>query len=186
MKNDNDPRRILQAAAMAFAVAMLLLLGVVMPAEFGRDPLGVGRLTGIDALSRPPNPFQAQAGFHGQDYREFHLGPFESVEYKYLMDAGAPLLFGWSADGELYYDMHAEPAGLGPDYARSFEQGDGNRRMGSYHAPFAGIHGWFWENRGDGTVLLRLHSAGFYHTATVFRDGGSFERVTEPVEPTER
>ena len=29
-------------------------------------------------------------------------------------------------------------------------------------APSTGIHGWFWENKSDKTVTLKLVSAGFY------------------------
>jgi len=174
-------KHILIASVAAFGVALLLLLTVILPAEFGVDPLGTGRLTGLIALSNAENPYEEQLEVHRSDYVEFELGPFESVEYKYLMDLDAPLVFSWLADGEIYYDMHAEPAGLGEEYAESFEQGNADRRMGSYHAPFTGIHGWFWENRGGQTVLVRLYTAGFYQTSTVFRDGGDYERVIEPV-----
>jgi hypothetical protein len=70
---------------------------------------------------------------------------------------------------------------LSEEYAESFEQGNAETKSGSYHAPFPGIHGWFWENRGSGTVVLRLYTAGYYQTSTVFRDGGDFERVIDPV-----
>lgn len=174
-------RSILIATGIALGVALLLLLTVILPAEFGVDPLGTGRLTGLSALSAEENPFEEQLEIHRSDYVEFELGPFQSVEYKYLMDEDASMVFSWVADGEVYYDMHAEPAGLPEEYAESFEQGNGDRRMGSFHAPFTGIHGWFWENRGRGTVLVRLYSAGFYQTSTVFRDGGDYERPIDPV-----
>jgi len=176
-----SPRNILIASALAFIVAVIILLAVILPAEFGVDPLGTGRLTGLSALSNPINPFEEQLEVHRSDYVEFELGPFESVEYKYLMDLESPLIFSWRADGEVYYDLHAEPAGLGEDYAESFEQGNSSQRSGSYHAPFSGIHGWFWENRSGSTVLVRLYTAGFYQASTVFRDGGDYERSLEPV-----
>ena len=97
------------------------------------------------------------------------------------MDLDAPMVFTWSSDEELYYDMHAEPAGLGEEYAESFEQGNDVGRTGSFHAPFAGIHGWFWENRGLRTAKVRLYAAGFFLDSTVFRDGGDYSRVIEPV-----
>ncbi|MGI9249717.1 MAG: hypothetical protein ACR2PR_00730 [Pseudohongiellaceae bacterium] len=179
--NSPSSRTILLATGISLAVALLLLLTVILPAEFGRDPLGTGELTGLTALSRTANPLEEQFEVHRQDYREFELGPFQSVEYKYLMDRDTPLVFSWLADGELYFDMHAEPAGLGEDYAESFEQGNEMRRTGSYYAPFTGIHGWFWENRGSDTLTLRLYTAGFYQTATVFRDGGAYERAINPL-----
>ncbi|MDG1025782.1 MAG: hypothetical protein P8N94_00560 [Gammaproteobacteria bacterium] len=169
-------KNILIAFAVSFVVALVVLFSFILPAEFGSDPLGTGELLGLNVLGQEENPFEEQLEVHKSDYVEFILGPFESVEYKYLLDMDASMLFSWVADGELYYDMHAEPAGLGEDYAESFEQGTGESRMGSFHAPFTGIHGWFWENRGSQTITLQLHSSGFYVNSTVFRDGGSYER----------
>ena len=174
-------RNILIATGIAFVVGMLVLLTAILPAEFGSDPLGTGRLLGLTALSADENPFEEQLQIHRTDYVEFELGPFQSVEYKYTLDLDAPMVFSWVADDELYYDMHAEPAGLGEEYAESFEQGDADRRMGSFHAPFAGIHGWFWENRGSRTITVRLYTAGFYVDSTVFRDGSDYPRVIDPI-----
>jgi len=169
-------KNILIASAVSFMVALVVLFSFILPAEFGSDPLGTGELFGLNVLGLEENPFEEQLEVHKSDYVEFILGPFESVEYKYLLDMDASMLFRWVACVELYYDMHAEPAGLGEDYAESFEQGTGESRMGSFHAPFTGIHGWFWENRGSQTITLQLHSSGFYVNSTVFRDGGSYER----------
>ena len=176
-----SPKTILIATAGALVVALVILLTAILPAEFGNDPLGTGDLLGLTALSRAENPFEEQAEIHRTDFVEFILGPFESVEYKYLMDQDASMVFSWTTEQEVYYDMHAEPAGLGPEYSESYEQGNADRRMGSFHAPFAGIHGWFWENRGSSTVTVKLFSAGFYQTSTVFADGGEFERSLDPV-----
>ena len=174
-------KSILIASSVAFCVAVAVLFVAILPAEFGVDPLGTGEVLGLNALSRDEMPLEEQLEAHREDFVEFELGPFQSVEYKYLMDLDSPMVFSWSADGELYYDMHAEPAGLGGDYAESFEQGNAASRFGSYHAPFAGIHGWFWENRGFEIVTLRLFASGFIQTSTVFGDGGEFERVIDPV-----
>lgn len=176
-----SPRNILVASAIALAVGTVVLLTAILPAEFGVDPLGTGRLFGLNALSAEENPFEENAEIHRSDYVEFELGPFESVEYKYTMDFDSPMVFSWSSDGEVYYDMHAEPAGLGEEFAESFEQGNGTERSGSFHAPFNGIHGWFWENRGSRLVTVRLYAAGFFVDSTVFRDGGDYPRVIDPV-----
>jgi len=176
-----SPKNIIIASALAGVVALLVLLAAILPAEYGIDPLGTGELLGLTALSRDQNPFDEQAEIHRSDFVEFVLEPFQSVEYKYLLDLDAPMVFSWVADGDLYYDMHAEPAGLGEDYAESFEQGVAARQMGSFHAPFTGIHGWFWENRSLNTVLVRLYSAGFYQYSTVFRDRGTFDRTMDSV-----
>ncbi|MEX0962685.1 MAG: hypothetical protein WDZ52_01405 [Pseudohongiellaceae bacterium] len=181
--NNTPPsaKKILIATAVSLVIALLVLFGFVLPAEFGSDPLRTGQIFGLNVLGLDENPFEEQLEPHKIDSVEFILGPFESVEYKYLLDRDASMLFSWRADGELYYDMHAEPAGLGEEYAESFEQGNGASRMGSFHAPFTGIHGWFWENRTSQTITLQLYSAGFYINSTVFRDGGSYERALEAV-----
>ena len=179
--NAPSPRNIIIASAIALLVAVVVLVVAILPAEFGADPLGTGELFGLNALSADENPFEEQLEVHRTDYVEFQLEPFQSVEYKYLLDLDASMVFSWVADGEVYYDMHAEPSGLGAEYAESFEQGDADRRMGSFHAPFAGIHGWFWENRSLDSVTIKVYSSGFYQSSTVFGDGGDFERVIEPV-----
>jgi len=176
-----SPKNIIIATAIALVVALVVLLVAILPAEFGSDPLGTGELFGFTALSRDANPFEEQLEVHRSDYVEFVLDAFQSVEYKYLMDLDATMVFRWVADGELYYVMHAEPAGLGAEYAESFEQGTADRRMGSFHAPFTGIHGWFWENRSLNTVVIKLYSSGFYQSSTVFGDGGDYERQINPV-----
>lgn len=179
--NPPTTKNILIASGIALLVALIVLLAAILPAEFGSDPLGTGEALGLTALSREENPLEEQLEIHREDYVEFILEAFQSVEYKYLMDLEASMVFSWIADGEVYYDMHAEPAGLGEEYAESFEQGEADRQMGSFHAPFAGIHGWFWENRSLDTITVRLYSAGFYQTSTVFRDGGDYEREIEPL-----
>lgn len=174
--NPPSSKNIIIASSIAFVVAILLLVSTIMPAEFGVDPLGTGQLLGLNALSRTDDPIEEQPEVHKTDFVEFVLEPFQSVEYKYLMDLDASMVFSWIADSEVYYDMHAEPAGLGEEYAESFEQGNASQMMGAFHAPFTGIHGWFWENRSGRTIAVRLYTSGFYVNGTVFQDGGSYER----------
>ena len=44
----------------------------------------------------------------------------------------------------------------------SYEQGTASRYMGSFHAPFTGIHGWYLKNDSGHAVTARLEIAGFY------------------------
>jgi hypothetical protein len=104
-------KTILIATAAALGVGTLVLVVAIFPAEFGVDPLGTGRLLGLTALSADENPFEEQLIAHRNDYVEFELGPFQSVEYKYTLDLDAAMVFSWQTDAEVYYDMHAEPAG---------------------------------------------------------------------------
>lgn len=180
-----EPKALFTASLVATGIALLVLFAVILPAEFGVDPLQIGRLLGITGLSTgDAQPLEEQLQAHRTDFVEFYLEPFQSVEYKYSMDIDTPLVFSWEADADLYYDMHAEPAGLGEEFAESFEQGTGSAKAGSYHAPFTGIHGWFWENRSSRDVEVRLYTSGFYFNSTVFSGSVEYDREIDPVTPT--
>ena len=165
-------RRVLLATAGAFAAATALFVLLVLPAEFGKDPTGVGRLLGLTGLAgTAPEDVHRTATAMAADDRTFELAPFESVELKYDLAADDGLVYAWSADGEVVFDLHAEPEGAAPGVASSYAQGRAAADAGTYVAAFDGIHGWFWENRGAGTVTVRLRVAGFVTGATSFHDG---------------
>lgn len=181
MEQTKTNRNLAVAISAAFVAAIALFVAIILPAEFGRDPLGTGRLLGLSGVSETTaDALHPQLGFHKTDDVEFILEPFQSLEYKYLMDQDNGLVFSWHADGELYYDLHAENITV-EDTEESYAEGDANRDMGVYQAAFNGMHGWFWENRGFDTVTLRLQTSGFYVHATEYRGGGSTDRSPEPV-----
>ncbi len=70
--------------------------------------------------------------------------------------------------------MHSEPDGAAPGYAESFAKSRAESDQGNYIAPFGGIHGWFWQNRGQQNITLKLETSGFYPWAVEMRDGHSF------------
>ena len=165
-------KRVLLATVSAFVVATAAFLAFILPAEFGIDPTGVGGALGLTGLSgSPPQDLHRTDADLVQDVREFELAPFESVELKYDLAAGDGLVYAWSATGEVVFDLHAEPEGAEPGVAEGFAQGRGTTDAGTYVARFAGIHGWFWENRGTTTVTVSLHAAGFVTGATRYHDG---------------
>lgn len=174
------PGKIVGTSIGAALVATVLLFATVLPAEFGFDPLGTGRMLGLVGLSRDvTSTLAAQNDRFRRDEIRFVLSPFESVEYKYRIAQGGSMLYSWRATGEVLYDMHSEPDGAEPGYAESFDRGRSERGDGTYVAPFPGIHGWFWENRGGEDVTIVLTTAGFYTGALEFRDGNVFETKVE-------
>lgn len=180
--HNRSPARIIRATVLAALAAAILFLAVILPAEFGSDPLGTGNLLGLTELSQSgESPVLEQYTDHATDSVEFVLEPFQSVEYKYVMDQDNAMVYSWQADAPVYYDMHADPGMSMEGYDESFGQGESDSRRGVYVAPFTGIHGWFWENRGFETITIRLQSAGFYVSSSVFRDGGRFDRDIETV-----
>jgi len=174
--------RILGAALIAAILAAIVFLVAVLPAEFGVDPLGTGRALGLlDLADANESPYEKAEQVHKVDRTEFILEPFQSVEYKYQLSQDSTMIFSWVATGALVFDMHADPEGMeGEEGVESFDKGNARSGSGVYHAPFTGIHGWFWENRSFEQVHVQLDSAGFYDSSIVFRDGGSFDRELNP------
>lgn len=180
-RNNTKPRNLAVVISAALVAGLALFLSVILPAEFGRDPLGTGRILGLTGMgSTTADALNTQLEVHKSDEVEFILEPFQSLEYKYLMDAGHALVFSWTADGELYFDLHAENITV-EDYEESYAEGVASSQLGAYEAAFNGMHGWFWENRGFQQVTLRLKTAGFYVNATEYRGGGSSNRSPAPV-----
>ena len=172
--NTEQPQRpnLVKATTISLLVALIVLVTIVLPAEYGLDPLGTGELLGLSGLSRGgPQAVSSETDGFKVDRIQVELAPFESMEYKYRIEQGGGVIFSWTATGEVIFDFHAEPDGAEPGYAESFELGRGVASHGTYIAPFPGIHGWFWENRGAGTVVVDLVTSGFFDHAIEFRDG---------------
>lgn len=183
--------RIALAAGAALLVAGLLLVIAVLPAEYGVDPLGIGRRLGLTAMSdvqKGLDAFQAsRAGSTGgaptiapqerayqHETVEFKIGPRDSIEYKYRLEKGEALLYAWKATGPVNYELHAEPDGAPRGFAESYEKRDAkNVASGTLTAPFSGIHGWYWENPGGNEVTVTLSAAGFYNMSHEFRKGAA-------------
>jgi len=165
------------ATLSALAAAAVMLLTVILPAEYGWDPLGTGDLLGLTGLSvEDANALANEPGAWQSDAMAFELPPFASVEYKYRLEQGQTLLFEWQSDGEVVVDMHGEPDGAAPGYAESFRQSRGRRNSGSYRAPFSGVHGWFFQNRGETDVTVSLETQGFYSHAIEYSEGRELRR----------
>ena len=176
-----SPKTILVSVAATLAGALVVLVAFVLPAEYGVDPLRTGRLFGLTGLAEvETGALAGQEQAMRSDEISFDLAPFENVEYKYELAEGAGMAFSWVAEGAaggaVYYDMHSEPEDAEPGFAETFEIGTAERQDGVYVAPFPGIHGWFWENRGSQPVTVRLTTSGFYTGATIFADGGEAPR----------
>lgn len=172
--------------------SLVVLFLFVLPAEFDTDPTGVGELLGIKGMAGySVGALSVQPERYRDDVREFELGPFEALEYKYPLAAGQSLVFHWEAqtlDGrlsEVVYDFHSEETGTDPEDAVSFDIGRGSQSTGNFVAPFGGIHGWYWENRGSELVIVTLNTSGFYSSAKVYSAAGVLE-VELPAEIAKR
>lgn len=178
--------RILMATAAALATSLVILFTLVLPAEFDIDPLGTGQALGIFGLSSTtdtPTVFKEGKVYHS-DSVEYVLQPFESVEYKYRMNRESTLVYAWHASDSVTFDFHGEPDDGPEGFAESYSIGKGLAENGAFIAPFTGIHGWFWENRGADAVTVKLITSGFYSATLEFRDGFVNERSLEDTIPS--
>lgn len=170
-------RQLWTATAVAITAAALLLVTIVLPAEYNIDPLGTGRLLGLtrmrsaSAKSQPAPPVPVGPGILVQkptplrtDDISVVLKPREGVEIKATMKRGDQFAYSWTADGgPVDFDMHGEepsaPAGEFTSFSKKDQQTADN---GSFVAPFDGIHGWYWENKNARPVTIRVRTSGFY------------------------
>lgn len=172
-----SPRTLVATLAASVVTALLALLLFILPAEYGVDPLGAGDAFGIKGMSGySVSALSVEEGPFKEDYVEFPLGPFESIEYKYAMGVGQAMVYSWQAEGEVVFDFHSEEQGTDPEDAVSFSVGRAVAQHGTYVAPYSGIHGWFWENRGQQEVTVKLTSRGYFDTSTTFSRSGEYTR----------
>ena len=179
-----------RATMYSIAIAAVLLVTTVLPAEYGIDWSGAGRVLGLTAMGEKkmaaaksvgganavtiaaPAPSIAVAADQystitslplRHDEIEVKLAPKGQIEYKALLAEGEFMVFNWDAAGtEVTYDFHGEPA-AGPVGAfLSFHKGSASRAGGSLKAPFTGTHGWYWKNESDRNVVIKLRVNGFY------------------------
>jgi hypothetical protein len=141
------------------------------PRRTSINPMLVPAATGAPTVK---DAFISEPGRWQLDSREFTLSPGEGMEIKYNMKKGAGLVYSWTADAPLMFEMHGEPdvkpAGKeGTDYYESYELNDKvgkTESHGTFLAPSTGIHGWFWENKTGKPVMLKLVSAGYFDWLT--------------------
>ena len=190
---------ILKATGIALAVALVLLFTVVLPAEYGIDPLKTGAVLGLTGLSKAAAPaaaggratpaqtgiYTAQPTTYKVDSEDLSLKPGEGVEIKYHMLKGAGMVYAWKATGNVQFEFHGEPDQKpNKDYFESYlldDKAGQDHSYGSFTAPTTGIHGWFWENKSHKDVQIHLTTSGFYDSAKMFADGSPIDLdVAEP------
>lgn len=190
---------IAKATVVALLAAVLLLFVAVFPAEYGYDPLKTGAALGLTGIAKAaevqagaaPKPvtqtgvYTPQAKLYKVDAQDFQLRPGDGVEMKYHMAKGASMVYAWKADGKLAFEFHGEPDQKpSKDYYESYELDDKTGKdasYGTFTAPSTGIHGWFWQNKGNKDVTFRLTVAGFFDSAKMFVDGKPDEVPVEDV-----
>lgn len=192
MYNANIPNRselpstakLVKSTILAAVSAGVLLVTVVMPAEYGIDPTGTGRLLGLKRMgeikvslaqeaaarrSAPPVPAPestpaAESAGMRSDEMKVALAPNEGTEIKVELAKGKKVDYSWASDGgRANFDVHGDSKKLGIDY-HGYGKGSEQKSEGVLVAAFDGNHGWFWRNRTSKTITVTLKVRG-EHTA---------------------
>lgn len=158
---------LVKASVLAFSIAVLVLVLFILPAEYNIDPTGVGKSLGltvftplseaIDAVPAPNNSNKKQ------DNVIITVPAGRGVEYKLNVEQFAKVTYEWTTSGTpLYVDLHGEPRGDTSGYFESYTIATVNKMNGSFTAPFAGSHGWYWKNNSAADVEIKLNFSGDY------------------------
>ncbi len=181
-------KQLLRSTIIALIVATIMLLTVVLPAEYGIDPTRIGRVLGLTKMGEikvqlaeeaardraadeaqvvapqkadtPARPAKTSTS-EKSDELTVTLKPGEGAEIKLAMAKGAKARYEWrSTGGRVNHDTHGDGAG---GATHSFSKGrEVETDAGELVAPFDGNHGWFWRNRTDGEVTVMLKVSGEY------------------------
>jgi hypothetical protein len=203
-------KRIFILMGGAAVVGAGIFVAAILPAEYGLDPTGLGRLTGTARLFAPaevkvPAVFGsgraaaqrsiADAPAFRTDVVRIPLAAAgdpagrDRLEYKVRMPKGAALVYSWTVEGlppawrdNFMTQMHGHTL----EDARTMTVVDyrlqlKDRDAGTLTAAIDGIHGWYVENRANAPVTMVVRLAGFYTLVSPGAPGNEAGIVAEGV-----
>ncbi|HBN88810.1 MULTISPECIES: hypothetical protein [Rheinheimera] len=168
MQHTVSSKTLVKASLAAIVVGVIVLVTLILPAEYNLDPTGIGQKLGLTKIAQALQTETAAAPVASSGSNEFQtieisIPAGRGVEYKFAMPQYAKMTFEWMTDGEpLYYDLHGEPEGDTTGYFESYTIATNSEVKGSFTAPFAGSHGWYWKNKSDKPIAVQLMVKGEY------------------------
>ena len=198
MYNSNIPKdtevpstaKLIKSTILAAVTAGILLVTVVMPAEYGIDPTGAGKVLGLTRMGEIKTSLakeaEADAAMDNQEEIavveasepepisvatqseevEISLDPDQSTEIKVSMNEAGKVNYLWDANGsEIFFDIHGDSKPLKINYHK-YEKGTADKKEGTLEAAFEGNHGWYFKNRNSEPVTFTLKIDGEYSSVT--------------------
>lgn len=168
MQHTVSSKTLVKASLAAIVVGVIVLVTLILPAEYNIDPTGIGQKLGLTKIAQASQTEAAAAPVASAGSNEFQtieisIPAGRGVEYKFAMAQYAKMTFEWMTDGEpLYYDLHGEPEGDTTGYFESYTIATNSEVKGSFTAPFTGSHGWYWKNKSDKPIAVQLMVKGEY------------------------
>lgn len=184
--------QLLRSTILAAISALAILVVVVLPAEYGIDPTGAGRVLGLTEMGEIKSELAEEAERDRQsDARtgnrpEFLAGLFElfiGKAHAQQPDAWTDRVEFTLQPGETHeakltmqkgdiaeYRMVVEGGRVNFDLhahgggnSITYEKGRGSTGAeGKIVAAFTGDHGWFWRNRNDQSLTVTMDIRGNY------------------------
>jgi hypothetical protein len=196
-----EKKKIIKNTLLAMGIAAVLLVVAVLPAEYGIDPIGAGKVLGFSRLYIPKtvvaenemlvkvrknkvlklenlgseisierpkeidNAAPRKQTAERSDEIIIDVPAKKGIEYKVIMKKYDQFKYEWITDeGTLFHDFHGEVK-QGDSYSHFFEsytQAFSNNMVGTFLAPFEGIHGWYFSNKSDKAIKVTLKLSGQY------------------------
>jgi hypothetical protein len=163
-------------AMPGFEPASLVATGLAQTQQ-PLNPVG-GQPGGPPVAPKPGGPLTPADKTYKVDAIEFGLMPEQFVEYKFRLNAGEMMVFNWKASAPIDVDFHTVPDGKPISASETFMRGTASQGQGTYRAPYAGLHGWYWKNSTKESVTIVLNASGFFTEGRMF----SGDPVGEPME----
>ena len=179
--------QLLKSTIIAIIMIVILFVMVILPAEYGTDPTGVGKILGLKEMGdikmslleesqneslQESQPFSIDtdsveaekiSDTINEDVVEITIEPGKAIEIKLEMKIGDVVQYEWrTIKGGLNYNLHGDGY-KGSKKSINYKKG----RMvpsdsGELKAEFDGYHGWFWRNREKFSVTVILQTSGDY------------------------
>ncbi len=164
MESNQTTQSLIKATVIAFSVAMVTLVLFILPAEYNIDPTGVGEKLGLTVFNEEATVTENQGAIQGGEESMVLTVPAgRGIEYKLYMEQFQKVTYEWYVDeGDLYVDLHGEPEGDTTGYFESYTIATVPTMKGSFTAPFAGSHGWYWRNSSEKDRFVKLTFSGDY------------------------
>jgi hypothetical protein len=162
---------LIKYTTFSLVFAVITLFTIILPAEYNIDPSGIGHKLGLTVFhnvkAEMSDPLSLEAVSEKSKNRtetiEVIVPAGRGVEYKFIMEQYQKLEYEWITDSSaLYFDLHGEPKGDTTGYFESYAIATLGEMKGSFTAPFAGSHGWYWKNTSDSPVTVQLIVRGEY------------------------
>ncbi len=184
--------QLLKSTGVAAIVAGVLLAIVVLPAEYGVDPTGVGSVLGLTQMGRIkmqlaqeavtgaaplPAPSEAPASVPVSSIpqqRATSSAPSiaqDEITFQLAPNASHEIKLVMEKDASVRYAWFTDGPGVNYDTHadapgisyHGYSKGVNEDRLeGDLKAAFKGSHGWFWRNRGGQAVTVTLQVRGDY------------------------